>query len=169
MTLEAVQKMLQKQKDEINLELQEDLNRSHLEIIAEQREMNKQLMDGLVNNLGQTSQASLTGGNVKLPSIENKTESSIITEMPSHPKDERDKEKRKHVLKSNVLIKASTSTSMEGRDVNKERDRILSEREEEGFSQEEIDLIPNMSTPLKRDVRDEPHPNWLNTQTTRSP
>ena len=40
--------MLQKQKQEIKLEIQEDLNRSHFEIIAEQREMNKQLMEGLV-------------------------------------------------------------------------------------------------------------------------
>ena len=71
---------------------------------------------------------------MKLPSIENKTESAIVTEMPSHPKDEREKKKRKTVLKSNVLIEASTSTSMEGRDVNKEMDRILSERGEEGFT-----------------------------------
>ena len=60
-TLEAVQKMIQKQKDEIKLEVQEDLNRSHLEIIAEQREINKQLINGLVNNLYQMLQASRLG------------------------------------------------------------------------------------------------------------
>ena len=55
--LKTAQKMLQKQKQAIKLEVQKHLNRSHLEIIAEQREMNKQLMEGLVTNLGQILQA----------------------------------------------------------------------------------------------------------------
>ena len=69
-TLETVQKMLQKQK-KFKLEMQEDLNRSHLEIITEQREMNKQLMEGLDTNLGQMLQAQIKGGNTKLPCIQN--------------------------------------------------------------------------------------------------
>ena len=72
--MEVVQKMLQKQKQEIKLEIQEDLNLSHFEIIAEQRDMNKQLMEGLVINLGHMLQASITGESVKLPCIRNHEE-----------------------------------------------------------------------------------------------
>ena len=72
--MEVVQKMLQKQEQEIKLEIQEDLNRFHFEIIAEQREMNKQLMEWLVINLGHMLQASITGESVKLPCIRNREE-----------------------------------------------------------------------------------------------
>ena len=67
-----MEKMLQKQKMEFKLEMQEEANRTQTKIIEEQRTMNKQMMEGLVSRLGQMLQASITGGNVRLPSIENK-------------------------------------------------------------------------------------------------
>ena len=45
----------------------------------------------------------------------------------------------------------------------------MSERREEKFTQEEFDLIPNMSTPVKRDGNDATHPHWVNIQIVRSP
>ena len=99
-TVEMVEKMLQKQKMGFKLEMQEGTNRAQTKIIEEQRAMNKQMMEGLVSRLGQMLQASITGGNVRLPSIENKQESVTVTEMP---RDEREKNKR--VIKSNIQIK----------------------------------------------------------------
>ena len=81
-TVEMVEKMLQKQKMEFQLEMQQGSNRTQTKIIEELRTMNKQMMEGLVSSLGQMLQASITGGHVRLPSIENKQESVTVTEMP---------------------------------------------------------------------------------------
>ena len=38
-----------------------------------------------------------------------------------------------------------------------------------GFTTEGIAMILDMSTPVNRNVRDEPHPHWVHIQTARSP
>ena len=38
-----------------------------------------------------------------------------------------------------------------------------------GFTLEEIAMIPDTSTPKRKPTKDEPHPNWVNIQTVRSP
>ena len=91
--MEMVQKMLQDQKHELKQEMQKELNRTQLEIISAQKEMNKQLMEGLVANLGQMLQASLTGGSGTLPSIEDKKSTAQISEVPEQEK-KREKEKK---------------------------------------------------------------------------
>ena len=146
--------------------MQEELNRTQLEIIYELRQMNKQLMDGVISNLSQLLQESMARGNLMRPSIENNTETAMITELPNNPKD--DKKKSKPVIKSNVQIKAGVSMIEEQKDVIKERQRKLKERREEAFTQEEIDSITNMSTPLRSNVNDAPHPHWVKIQTIRS-
>ena len=83
MTVEMVQKMVQDQKHELK---QEELNRTQLEIILEQKEMNKQLMEGLVANFGQMLQASLTGGSGTLSSIEDRRSTAQILEVPEQEK-----------------------------------------------------------------------------------
>ena len=92
--MEMVQQMLQSQKNELKQEMQEA-------------------------NLGQMLQESLTRGNLVRPSIENKAETAMITELSTDSKD--DKEKSKPVIKSNVRIKAGTNIVEEDRDLIKER------------------------------------------------
>ena len=81
-TVELVQKMLQEQKSELKQEMKEELNRTHLEIIMEQKELNKSLMEGLVENLGQMLQASITGSSGTLPNIEDRRSTAQILEVP---------------------------------------------------------------------------------------
>ena len=85
------------------------------------------------------------------------------------PRDEREREKNKPVIKSNIQIKASTSKVEEDYSKNKERERIRFEKGEGEFDQDLFDAIPDMSIPLKGNMRDEPHPHWLGIQTVRSP
>ena len=124
------------------------------------------MVDGLVSNLGQMLQASIIGGNVMLKSIVNKSESATVTEVPTQPRDEN--EKSKPVIKSNVLIKTSTSKPQEDHK-KMERKRILSERGDDGEPYQELfNAIPDMST-LGGNVRHEPHPHWLGIQTVTTP
>ena len=58
---------------------------------------------------------------------------------------------------SNVLIKTGISPISDARD-NTESRKIAPRRGEMGFTKE-IAMIPDMSTPKCRDMRDEPHPN----------
>ena len=153
--VKLVQKMLQEQKSELKQEVKEELNRTYLEIILEQEELNKCLMEGLVENLGQMLRASIAGSSGTLPSIEDRKSTAQISEVPEQEK-QREKEKTKPRIKSDVLIKES------------EWKKTWYRSNEPGFTLEEIAMIPDMSTP-KRNPTDEPHPNCVNIQTVRSP
>ena len=48
---------LEKQGNEMTTEMLEDLKQTQLDMMERQRDMNKQLMEGLVRNLGQMLQA----------------------------------------------------------------------------------------------------------------
>ena len=78
-TVKTLQKALEKQRVEMRSEMLEGLRQTQLEMMNRQREINQQLMKGLVSNLGQMLQDKL--GGVIRPSIEGPT----ITEMKELP------------------------------------------------------------------------------------
>ena len=154
-TVEMVRKMLQEQKQEI----QEVMRSTQIDILREQREMNKQLMEGLVANLGKMLQASQTGDRVRLPSIENPS-TAQITELQDSSSCVKDKERIKPKIESDVLIKASTNI-----ETNEREEETI--RRRRWVSQTSLmDAIPDMSTPKNRD---KPHPSWVNIQPFGSP
>ena len=56
-TLGTLQKALEQQRTEMRSEMMNDLKQTQYEMMERQREMIEQLMEGLVNNLGQMLQA----------------------------------------------------------------------------------------------------------------
>ena len=161
-TLETLQEALEKQRNEMRNEMLEDLKQTQLELMERQRDMNRDLMEGMVSNFGQMLQ-NIFG--VVRPSIEGPK----ITEVKEMPVEKKEKDKPK--IKSHVSVTNNPFLSKAQSSQYNAYAR-LTEATQKVFTQEEFHAIPDM-TPGKTKEKvkkvDKPHPNWVQVGATSAP
>ena len=172
-TMEMLQKALEKQKVDLKSEMLENLRQTQLTIIDRQREINQQLIEGLMSNLGKMLQAKLEGvirPSITGPIVTEVNEEPAETNMSKEPTEPNTSEEReKPIIKSNVLLKQSPFLS-KGQNIKYDDYNKLTEGTRREFTFEQFEKIPEMKPDkVKGKENERPHPNWVPIQRASTP